>query len=208
MLGKLGRLSVLLRSPTRVGYAEDTGLTRPRQLTPFRVAAPASAYRGGFRSPEAPTWRLHPGPDADSAANGGACGAAREASRRQGAPPRASRAAGCRGSSREAARLSARAGGRRALGPLRTPRRLRPGCSPTGEAGGRAGAAARVALSRWRAPPPPRVHARPLTDSGRGRGADPGSRLPGILGGREPGTRGGPATRIAWLTSAHSLLVV
>lgn len=101
----LGFLPVLLRCPSGVGEGDDTGHTSWRSLNPFRVAAPGSAYRRGFRSPEAPTWRLHPRSDAANAANGGICGAAREASRRQRAPPRASRAGSCGGWPLEAARL-------------------------------------------------------------------------------------------------------
>lgn len=97
--------SSLTLVPKRRGRGDNTGLTSWRSLTPFRVAAPGSAYRRGFRSPEAPTWRLHPQPDAGSAANGGVCRALREASRRQRAPPRASPAGSCGESPWAAGRL-------------------------------------------------------------------------------------------------------
>lgn len=134
-----------------MGEGDDTGHTSRRSVNPFRVAATGSAYRRGFRSPEAPTWRLHPLPDAGSAANGGICGAARKASSRQRAPPGASEAGSCGGSPWEAARLRARAGERTSRSRLRTPRPPRPGSRPAGEGRGRAGAAGRVALSQSRA---------------------------------------------------------
>lgn len=52
-------------------------------------------------------------------------------------------------------------------------------------------------------PPPPREHARPLTDSRRGRGADPGTGCRAASGVVGRARAAAPASWTAWRTSAH-----